>query len=111
MSNDQYFKRPNRPEGYQRRKVIIRGNDTFFTLMFFFNIVSKQSMTMLMIVRLLAFEFFGWLIGNMLCGPNLTVRMRVGTPHEHAFILKNLHILNKFFRTQFSSLLYPGSKN
>src|SRR5579885_2224410 len=88
----QYLKWPHRPEWHQNYETFIRTNNPHLFALFKFDVVAKQTRSVLFEIRLLRQELATGHLRHRTCCPNLAMRMRVARPHHLAAILENLHM-------------------
>ena len=68
-------------------------------------------MPMLLIISCLGPQLLGNFIRQFRLGPDLAVRMRVGTTHQRPFVLEDLDIKNEIFRAELGALCGPGAED
>jgi len=96
---DQGFERPQRPERHQGHPVVIVQHHPVAAPQFLLQVVLQQRATVAAQVLALPDQFPRGLVGDVLGGPDLAVRVRIGAAHHSPFILKHLHIMNALIGT------------
>jgi len=75
--------------------AIFVDDDAFAALPFFSHIIKQHWATVFAEVIALRGKFFRQFVRDVARGPYLAVRVRVGTPHDLAFVLKDLHVMDE----------------
>src|SRR6185437_14118807 len=97
-ADDECFKRPNRPPGNKRDEVIVFEDDAALPGALLAQVFAKQTAAGAIEIITLAGGLGGRLIGNVVCGPDLAVRMRVAGAHQDAAVFEDLDVADPIER-------------